>query len=282
MTSLISVCSNNFSGVLIGRLYSSKDLAFVNRGKGLPQLVMDSINETLGRVAFPALSQLQDRRDIQREVVRKMISVSTFFVFPLMACVAVCAHNLVLFLFGDQWIPIVPYLQVSCFSFALWPLHTINLQAINSIGRSGLLLKLEIVKRILGLIVIIMSIKFGVFWMVAAEAFIFGPLGVIINSWPNRKLLNYTLEMQLRDVLPAALISGVVAIPVVALNFIPIHSQLARFGLLSAQCVVTVVLFVGLSFYFRLRGLREIGEIAKGRILAKFPRLLPLFSYLEK
>lgn len=282
LSSLLGSGFNNLYGLIIGKYYSRADLSFVNKGRHLPELLMNNINGAFGQVAFPTLSKIQDDRVKVREVMRRMMVISTFFVFPLMMLFAITAKNTILLLYGDKWLCAAPYAMIACFTFALWPFHTINLQGIQAIGRSDVFLKLEIVKKVLELTVLVVFLSKSVLIWCMAGAFVSSPLSVIINSWPNRKLLNYTLGMQLRDVLPAALISGVVAIPVVALNFIPIHSQLARFGLLSAQCVVTVVLFAGLSFYFRLRGLREVGEIAKGRILAKFPRLLPLFSYLEK
>lgn len=282
VSALLDTGFNNMYGLIIGKYYSRADLSFVNKGRHLPELLMSNVNGTLGQVAFPALAKIQDDRIKVRETMRRMMVVSTFFVFPLMMLLAVTAKNTILFLYGEKWLCAASYAMIACFTFALWPFHTINLQGIQAIGRSDVFLKLEIVKKVLALTVLVVFLSKSVLVWCLAAAFVSSPLSVIINSWPNRKLLNYTLGMQLRDVLPAALVCGVVAIPIVAMNFIPIHSQFARFGLLGAQCIITVVLFVGLSFYFRLRGLREVGVLAKGRVLVRFPRFEPLFRYLEK
>lgn len=190
----------NLHGLLIGRIYSKSDLAFVQKGGHLPSLVMDNINGTLGRVAFPALAQMQNEPARLREAMRKMIKSSLFLVLPLMVGLSVCANDVILLLFGQQWLPAVPYVMIACFSKALWPFHTINLQAMTAMGRSDIFLKLEIIKKILVLVVVFLFYKQGVFWFMLSSAVILGPIGVLINSWPNKKLLGYSIAMQLKDV----------------------------------------------------------------------------------
>lgn len=204
VSSLLDSIFVNVHGLIIGRLYSKADLAFVNKGAHVPRLGMDSINSTLGRVAYPALAQMQDDPDKMREAMRKMIRISTFFVFPLMTGLAVCAKEIILILFGQKWLPAVPYLQIACFGCALWPFHTINLQGITAMGRSDVFLVLEIIKKTLCLMVIAITARSGVFVFVASSTLILGPVSVLINSWPNRKLLGYTIGMQLKDVASGA------------------------------------------------------------------------------
>lgn len=282
VSALLDTGFNNLYGLIIGKYYSRADLSFVNKGRHLPELLMSNVNGSLGQVAFPALAKIQDDRLKVRETMRKMMVVSTFFVFPLMLLVAVTANNTILFLYGEKWLFAAPYAMIACFSFALWPFHTINLQGIQAIGRSDVFLKLEIIKKTLALTTLAIFLSQSVLIWCVASACLTSPLSVVINSWPNRKLLNYTLKMQICDVLPAAMVCAVVAIPVTAMNFIPIHSQYARFALLVSQGIITVVLFFSLSYYFRLRGMREVGAIIKGRVLAKAPRMKSMFEYLEK
>lgn len=282
VSALLDTGFNNLYGLIIGKYYTRADLSFVNKGRALPQLLMDNVNGTLGLVAFPALAKLQDERIKLREVMRRMMIVSTFFVFPLMMICAVTAKNTILFLYGEKWVFAAPYATIACFTFALWPFHTINLQGIQAIGRSDVFLKLEIIKKLIALTVLISCLSQSVLLWCMVAAFVTSPLSVIINSWPNRKLLDYTLGMQLRDISPAVLVCAVTSIPLVAINFIPCSSQGARFGVLVLQGFLGIALFLGLSFAFRLRGIREAALLIKFKMLAKLPRLAPVFAYLEK
>lgn len=282
VSALLDTGFNNLYGLIIGKVYSRADLSFVNKGRNMPELLMNNVNGTLGRVAFPALAKLQDDKLKLRESMRRMMVVSTFFVFPIITIVAITSRNTILFLYGAKWEPAVPYAMIACLTFAMWPFHTINLQGIQAIGRSDVFLKLEIVKKAIAFIVLISCLSQSVLLWCLVGAFVSSPLSVIINSWPNRKLLDYTLKMQLLDIMPAAIVCGLMAVPLIAINFIHCTSQLVRFGILASQGIIGVVLFFGIAFFFRLRGMREVATMIKSKALAKLPRLAPLFAYLEK
>lgn len=278
VSALLDVGYMNLSGLLIGKFYSRADIAFVTKGRMIPQMAMDSINGTLGRVAFPALAQLQDQRDKVRETMRRMMTSSTFFVFPLMTGIAVCAPSLIPLLFGDQWLPAIPYVQLTCLTYAFWPFHTINLQAINALGRSDLFLKLEIIKKTIGLIAIFSTIRFGVWWMIAVGAFVSSPLSVIINSWPNRKLLNYTIGMQVKDIIPSALLCGGMAVVIYPVTYLPIPGWV----LLLIQVPLGMVAYFALAIGFRVRAVQEylriggpiLQRVAKGPLRPLADRLI--------
>lgn len=275
VSALLDSGYSNLYSLIIGRFYSRADLAFVNKGHSIPQLAMSTINSTLGRVAFPALAQVQDQREKVRDTMRRMIASSTFLVFPLMTGCAVCAEDMVLLLFGDQWGMAVPYVRIACFTFALWPFHTINLQAINALGRSDLYLILEIIKKCLGLIILIISIPFGVWWMMALGAFVLGPMGVMINAWPNRKLLGYTIGMQLRDVLPSTMLCGLMA----ALIFSIIWLPLPGWGRLLLQVPFGALTYFFGAWLFRLAPLCEMARMVGPTLRTRVPtRLQPLVN----
>ena len=249
LSGLLDTAYNNLYGFLIGRFYSSADLAFVNKGRSIPSLAMNSINGTIGRVAFPALTQLQDERLRLREAMRRMMQISTFIVFPMMAGLAVCAPSLVPLLFGDQWGASVIYVQLACVDLALYPFHTINLQGIKAIGRSDWFLYLEIAKKFLGVTLVVASIRYGVFAMMFMSACVGGPLCVLINAWPNRKLLSYPVWMQIRDVFPSACISLLMAALIFQLNRFP----LADWQTLAVQIPVGAAVYALAAWLFRLK-----------------------------
>ena len=255
----------NLNGLLIGKFYTKADLAYVNKGNSLPQLAMNQVDETLGRVSFPAMVLLQDDRAKLREAMRKMIRCSTFLVFPLMVMIAACAKSELRLLYGEQWVPSAPYMMLACFSFALWPFHTINLRGIMAVGRSDIFLKLEIIKKVLRLVVILASFRYGVFVFMAASAFALGPMSVLINAWPNRKLLNYSVGMQVVDVLPSLLLSVAETIAVVGVGWT--FTQLgfgfeATGSVLSLAAVLVLQGTVGFAVYFGLSWLFRVGPMA--------------------
>ena len=277
----------NLNGLLIGRFYTKTDLAYVNKGQSLPSLAMNQVDETLGRVSFPALVVLQDDKIKLRDAMRRMMMCSTFLVFPLMVGVAACAKSALRLLYGEQWVPATPYMILACFTFALWPFHTINLKGIMALGRSDVFLKLEIIKKIARLIFILSFFRFGVLPFMCACAFALGPLSVIVNSWPNRKLLDYPIRMQIMDVLPTALICIVEAIVVFGIDLgADALVQWLKFkvqggwGLnlflavkLLIQFIFGAGMFFWLAYYFRLKPMGEYARVAAVVLSGKMPKL---------
>lgn len=288
---LLDSVFRELNGLLIGKFYSRADIAFVNKGRSLPSLAMNQVDETLGRVSFPALVLLQDDKVKLREAMRRMMRCSTFLVFPLMVGVAVCSWSCIRLLYGEKWTPAVPYMMLSCFTFALWPFHTINLKGIQALGRSDVFLVLEIIKKSLVLVVIISAFRLGVFTWMAISAFALGPLCVIINSWPNRKLLNYTIGMQIKDVLPTALVCcaqatvmlGIGAISDIAANSIHVpHSGVVYLAYLaiklSLQGLLGIAVFFTLAYMFRLNPMAEYARMLAGVLQSRFPHLASRIS----
>ena len=292
LSAVLAVIFENLNGLLIGKFYSRADIAFVNKGRSLPQLAMNQVDETLGRVSFPALVLLQDDKVKLREAMRRMMRCSTFLVFPLMVGVAVCSWSWIRLLYGEMWTPAVPYMMLSCFTFALWPFHTINLRGIQALGRSDVFLTLEIIKKALVLVVIVSAFRLGVFTWMAISAFALGPLSVIINAWPNRKLLGYSIGMQIRDVLPTALVCLVQATMMLGVGAfidfcgekmcIPTYggSYLLFLAIkLLFQGVCGLVMFIILSYVFKLNPMREYVSMAATALRYRMPCLA---RYMER
>ena len=282
---LLDAFFKNLNGLLIGHLYSRADLAYVNKGRGLPNMVMGEIDTTIGRVSFPALVQLQGDKMRLRDTMRRMMMCSTFLVLPFMVLVAACAYSELRLLYGSQWTPATPYMILACFTYALRPFHTINLRGILALGRSDIFLKLEIVKKALVLAVVIGASRLGVFPWMAISAFALGPLSVIINSWPNRKLLDYPLRMQLMDILPTILVCAVEGVVVVGINLIGNMLKpslgVAEEGttlmvFLTVKLLFQAVLGLGTFFAFayvlRLKPMGEYARMAAIAIGGRFPR----------
>lgn len=201
VSALLDTGYNNVRSLIIGKLYTSADLAFYNRGKQFPNLIVTNINTSIDSVLLPTMSKEQDNRERVRDMTRRAIKTSTFIMMPLMMGLAVCAEPLVRIVLTDKWLPAAFFLRVFCFTYAFYPIHTANLNAIKAMGRSDLFLKLEVIKKIVSISALISTMFISVEAMALALP-VTSILGQIINSWPNRKLLDYSYRAQLLDMLP--------------------------------------------------------------------------------
>ena len=263
VASLLETSYQQLSSLFIGRFYSKSDLAYVNRGQAMPSLLMGSINGMLGRVTFPALVQMQDDTTRVRDSMRRIVAVSTFLVFPLMLGLGICAEDVVRVLYGKQWLEAVPYVRLSCFSFALWPMHTVNLNAIYAVGRSDIILTLSAIKKVMCFVGLFASVPFGPWWMMAASSLIIGPISLLVNVYPNKKLLGYTFWMMMRDVMPCATVCAAMGAVVVGVRFCCVRAGLEpsrldmAFVLLVVQAACGAGVYLALSYGFRLKAFTE-------------------------
>ena len=238
-SSLLDTVYGELRALIIGKMYAPEDLAYYNRGQKLPNLVIKNINVSVDSVLLPALSAEQDKKERVKDMTRRAIKVSVFIIAPMMVGLAVCGTNIVTLLLTKKWLPAVPYMSIFCITYIFHPIHTANLNAIKALGRSDLFLILEIIKKIVGLIALFSTMWFGP--MVMCYSLLFtSVISQIINSWPNKKLLNYSYIQQLKDIMPSILLS--VAMGVVV-YFV---------GMLSLPVIILLIMqvLVGASIYF--------------------------------
>lgn len=249
VSGLLETGYNELRNLLIGKMYSSSSLAYYNQADKYPKLIITNIDTSIGSVLFPALSQNQDNKCRIRYITRKSIQTSSFFIWPLMVGLAVISEPLVRILLTDKWIPCVPYMQILCLSYGLYPMHTANLQAINAIGRSDIYLKLEIIKKIVGLIILLLSIKHGVY-AITLSLLITSIISVFINAIPNIRFINYQLKDQLKDLFNPFFVSIVMSIIIIPLQFLNISNYL----LIIIQIVIGMFVYFSLSYLLKIPG----------------------------
>lgn len=201
-SSLLDTVYNNIRSLIIGKMYSSSDLAFYDQGKKFPNVIVTNINTSIDSVLLPTMASAQDNASRVKAMTRRAIKTSTYIMAPLMMGLAFCAEPIVRLVLTDKWLPCVPFLRIFCITYMFYPIHTANLNAIKAMGRSDLFLKLEIAKKVVGMGLLLSTMWFGVMAM-AYSLLISSVLSQTINSWPNRKLLNYGYLEQLKDILPS-------------------------------------------------------------------------------
>lgn len=206
LSSLLDTGYSELRQLIIGKKYSSADLAYYNRGRAFPDLIVQNVNSSINSVLFPTMSQVQDDKIRLKEMTRRSIKTSTYVMAPLMMGMAFCAEPIIRLILTDKWMECIPYMRIFCITFLFYPIHTANLNAIKAMGRSDVFLKLENIKKLVGLALLLISMWFGV--MAMAYSLLIGTLfSAIINSWPNRKMLGYKFEDQMKDILPSILLA---------------------------------------------------------------------------
>lgn len=267
VSALLDTVYNNLRSLIIGKIYTSSDLAYYNQGDKFPNVIVTNINTSIDSVLLPTMSSVQDDRKRVKEMTRRAMKTSVYIMAPLMMGLAFCATPIVRLVLTDKWLPCVPFLQIFCITYMFWPVHTANLNAIKALGRSDLFLKLEIVKKIVGMIALFATMNISVKAM-AYSLLVVSVLGQIINSWPNRKLLNYGYLEQLKDILPGIIIAVCMGASVYCVQFIGLSDVLT----LCIQIPLGMIIYILLSKILKMESYQYLSGILIGFIRSKKKR----------
>ena len=264
VSSLLETIYVDLRSLIIGKKYSSSDLAFYDKGNQFPKVIITNICTSIDSVLLPAMSAEQDDRERVRAMTRRAIRISSYCIWPLMVGMAVCGEQLVRLVLTEKWLPCLPFLYVFCVTYAFQPIHTANLNAMKAMGRSDLYLKLEIIKKAVGIAAILISMHYGVLWM-AYSMIITSVISQFINSFPNRKLLGYSYAKQLLDILPSVLLSAFMGGCVLYVRLLGLSDLLT----LCIQIPVGAVIYIGGSWLLRMDSFHYILKILKGLLKKK-------------
>lgn len=253
VSGLIDTTYTNLSSLIIGKLYPASMLGFYTKGREFPNVLVSNINSSIQAVMFPAYAKCQDNRPQVKQIMRRALVTSSFLVFPAMAGLAAVAEPLIILLLTEKWLIAVPFLQIFCAVYALWPIHTVNLQAINALGRSDIFLRLEIMKKVVGVSVLAVTVPIGIYAM-ALGMVVTGVISTLINAYPNRLLLGYSFTEQWKDLMPALILSLVMCGVVYSVLFL----GLPVWATLVLQIGVGVVVYVGLAWVLGLESLTYV------------------------
>lgn len=259
-SSLLDTVYNNLRNMIIGKLYTSADLAFYNQGDKFPKLIVTNINTSIDSVLLPTMSNEQDNHVRVKDMTRRAIKISTYIMAPLMIGLAFCAKPIVQIVLTDKWLPCVPYLQIFCISYLFWPIHTANLNAIKAMGRSDLFLKLEVIKKFIGMILLLITMNISVMAM-AYSLLISGLISQIINSWPNRYLLKYSYIDQIKDIFPNIVMALIMGVFVYFINYLNLPNLVS----LVLQIALGGIIYLVLSIFTKNDSFRYLINILKSR-----------------
>lgn len=200
-SALLDTIYNNIYPIVIGKYFSANDLGNYTRAQQFATLPSSNVTGVLQRVTFPVLSSIQNEDERLAKNYRKILKLSAFLIFPLMLMLSAIADPLVRVLLTDKWEGSIILLQIICFSMMWYPIHAINLNLLTVKGRSDLFFRLEILKKVVGVIIMCITIPNGILWMVSGSV-VSSMIALVINTYYTGKIIHVGYFKQMGDLLP--------------------------------------------------------------------------------
>jgi len=244
--------------LVIGKAFGSTSLGYYNYGRQVPNLVTSTINASVASVVFPLFSLNQDDKTKLKKMVRHTIILDNFVIFPIMVSFAAVAEPLVNLVLTEKWLPIVPYLQLFCIVYGLYHIQSVNFKAIAAIGKSNIFLKYEIIKKIIGLILLIVTVPFGIKVIIYGQIVV-AVASIVINFKPNIIWLGYNLKEQLNDIWPYLLISAIMFTGIQIVSLIEVELVMKLF----IEIIAGLSIYLIMAMALKLSGLKILLDIVK-------------------
>lgn len=212
---------NNLAPIIIGKFYSPYQLGVYNRAQNYAALPSKNLTGIISNVSFPVLSKMQDDTQKMAYNYRRMLKLSAFIIFPVMLMLSALARPLVITMLTEKWESCIILLQIICFDLMWYPIHAINLNLLQVKGRSDLFLRLEVVKKIIGLAILFFSLPLGIVFFCFGNI-LSSMLALVVNTYYTGKLLNVGYFKQMKDLLPSICLSLLMYVTVhLVIYFIP-------------------------------------------------------------
>lgn len=239
-TSLLSTLYNNISQLAIGKVYSSTDLAFYNKGKSWPNLFVQNINTSMDSVLFPSFSNIQDQKYLLKEKCKRANIVSALIIFPGLIGLALIAKPLVRVVLTEKWIQSVIFMQLFCLSFMTYPIQTANINVIKAVGESGTYLKCELIKRTVQIVFLIVALFISPL-AVCVSFLLTNIIACFIFAYPNGRIIKYSFINQLKDLINIILAVMIMTLIVYMLGKIPVYDIIRILMMIILGCVSYII-----------------------------------------
>jgi O-antigen/teichoic acid export membrane protein len=263
LAGLLDALSVRLQSLLIGRMFDANVLGFYTIAQNTQQAPTSFIGGILTRVGLPVFSRVADQPTKLLGALRVSLRCALFVFIPCMVGIALVARPLVELLYGTRWDPAAPILTLLALSAALWPLHVLNLAALSALGRSDLYFRLELIKKIIAVVLIVSSAPFGAV-AVAASVLAASVFAVAINTWYSRSLLGYGMIAQLSDQRGTLALAAVSA----ACGWSVLHWNPPSLAATAVSIALAAMIYLGGAYVFRNQGLRELIVLIRGILAA--------------
>lgn len=266
VASIISTIYDEVNPLVIGLKYSGADLSFYTKGRSFPHLINSTLGDTFSAVLFPVMSKVQDDKAALLQCTRRFMKVSSFVIFPAMVGFAMVADNFISVLLTDKWAPASIYIQIFCMVFMLNIIQKGNLEVIRASGRSDLLLLMEIIKKSLYFVVIVLFLIFtNTPQMLAVACFINTLIATVVNTFPNRSIIGYSYRNQIADLLPNFISAILMGIVVYFIGLINMNKGL----LLVCQILIGAIFYILINIITKNKTLKYYIDTVKSLLRRK-------------
>lgn len=245
----------NIRSLIIGRMYAPAFLAYFERGKQIPSLIMDNINASMQAILLPVFSVEQDNTQQIKSMLRRSIRTSSITIFPLLIGLFTVAKPLTIIMLTEKWADAIPFIRIFCIALVMMPLQTASIEALKAIGRSDMLLKLEFIKKVLEVSILISSIFISVY-AIAIGVIVYNFICIFINTYANKKLLGYTLRQMWTDVCPPLMAALGMGTIVSVIEQFPWNNYL----ILLAQLFTGIASYILICELFKIESFRYIKQ----------------------
>ena len=261
VTATINSFYNKIRELLIGKLYSPAELAYYNRGYSLSYLIVGNIDGAISNVILPSMANEQDDINKIKNLMIKMMTLTSFILLPCLLGVVAVADNLIEVLLTKKWMFTVPYLRIFCVTFIFYPIFTGNLTVYKAIGRSDLYLKIEIVKKSIGFILLCSSVKFGAM-AIAYSFLVTAVIEIFIDTFPNYKILGLNVFSQFSYLLKTYLSGVLMGIIVYMIGKMNLNVYIELF----IQILAGIIIYIFFSVILKNESFFYIFGIIKNKI----------------
>ena len=260
LSGLIHTVYENIFNIIMGSLFSISALGYYSNALKIRDVAAQTLTDAIQKVSFPILSKLQDNKDSMVEASRRILKLSIFIIYPILFGLAATSESIVKVVFNEQWLGMIPIMQILAINGLLIPLHKVNLNILTVIGRTDLYLRLEIIKKIVAFITISMALMIGVtleglLWVL----FINAVLGYIINVHYSKVFIGYGYIDQIKDISSVTIVSIIMGVLVFLCSKIIISTSY----LLVLQISVGALSYILLSYFFLKTEFNDVLNIIK-------------------
>lgn len=259
LSGLLNRIFDNIFLLVIGKYFSAAQVGFYTRAETTKQLPLSNIFNSLDKITYPMFAEIQNDDARLKRVYKQLLQMVLFVVAPLLIFIAVLGEPIFRFLFTEKWLPAVPYFQILCVTGILYPLHAYNLSILNVKGRSDLFLKLEILKKIIIVITIIVTIPYGIIVLLYGQVFI-SLVSFFINSHYTSKFINYPALQQLKHVLPVMILAVFAGAVILGLELLGLN-QMQDFLRILIGGLTGIIVYLGVAYLLKFRSLRDLQNL---------------------
>jgi len=260
ISGLLDTVYNNLYPLVIGKFYTPAQLGAFAKADHFSQFPSQNIMRILHRVSFPVLSALQNDPQRMRNSFLKFINYSALIIFPLMLGLLALSKPMTLLLLTERWKEMIPLLQILCIAMMWYPVHAINLNILQVLGRSDLFLKLEVIKKVIGLAILLITLPIGITAMCIGQI-VDSILGLFINTYYSKKFINAGIGEQLKFLFPTLFNStAMAAIILVINNFMPQDEYGLQIGV---GLTVGILYYLTTNYLFNKDVFKEILSLLK-------------------